>query len=443
MMAHMGERDGSGCSRTRGPSSTQTAGLEVWRLRSVDLPPLSSGSSGSSVFTEQAHMRKWQSRSQLSPDDEFMCPPLPGQVPVEPTVTSTGPTAQGAVEASPANRSSTGKPTLCRKRKGIRGFLRRVWKAMRHRFGCCCHCSAVDDVEPFAPPADLDPEPDPDHSAVKPNNESFESLFNIGEMIGSGGFGRVFKGTRKFDGKKVAIKEINKIDNNRYLVIPGHPEPLVTEVALLLLMRQEPRSPYIIQLYEWFEHPEKFTLVMEYPEPCESLLDFIRRNSTLHETTARVIMRQAVLAVQHCIERGVFHNDVHADNFLLMKNKLEVKLIDFGCGQLLSSDGYESSKYLGLPDSCPPEAYTGPRFHAIPTNVWSLGVVLYEMVNACSPFFGRTDITQGEVIFENSNLSKECRDLIIQLEKFRRFTCLVISGNNTLAVLGAGLELVT
>jgi len=54
-------------------------------------------------------MRKWQSRSQLSPDDEFMCPPLPGQVPVEPTVTSTGPTAQGAVEASPANRSSTGK----------------------------------------------------------------------------------------------------------------------------------------------------------------------------------------------------------------------------------------------------------------------------------------------------------------------------------------------
>jgi len=64
----------------------------------------------------------------------------------------------------------SGKPTLCRKRKGIRGFLRRVWKAMRHRFGCCCHCSAVDDVEPFAPPADLDPEPDPDHSAVKPNN---------------------------------------------------------------------------------------------------------------------------------------------------------------------------------------------------------------------------------------------------------------------------------
>ncbi|XP_077080088.1 serine/threonine-protein kinase pim-3-like, partial [Siphateles boraxobius] len=255
-----------------------------------------------------------------------MCSPLPGQVPVEPTVTSNGLTAQGAVEVSPANKSST----ECRKRRGICTFLVSVWKAMKHHFGCCCHSSAVDVVEPFVPPPDLDPEPDPDHSAVKPNNESFASFFNVGKMTGSGGFGRVYEGTRKFDGKKVAIKQISKIDNNRYLDIPGHPEPLVTEVALLLMMRQEPRSPYVIQLYEWFEHPRKFTLVMEYPEPCESLLDFIIRNPELDEPTARVIMRRAVLAVQHCIEHGVFHNDIHAENFLMKKNTFELKLIDFG-----------------------------------------------------------------------------------------------------------------
>ncbi|XP_056102570.1 serine/threonine-protein kinase pim-3-like [Rhinichthys klamathensis goyatoka] len=188
------------------------------------------------------------------------------------------------------------------------------------------------------------------------------------------------------------------------------------------MMRQEPRSPYVIQLYEWFEHPRKFTLVMEYPEPCESLLDFIIRNPELDEPTARVIMRQAVLAVQHCIEHGVFHNDVHADNFLMKKNTLELKLIDFGCGQLLSSDGYESRIYLGLMAYCPPEVFTDTRFHAVPTNVWALGVLLYEMVNACSPFGNRMEITQAKVTFRNSNLSK---------------------GNNILAVLGGGLELVT
>ncbi|XDV42666.1 hypothetical protein PO909_011284, partial [Leuciscus waleckii] len=182
----------------------------------------------------------------------FLNPPLPGQVPVEPTETSDGRTAQSAVEASPVNKSST---------------------------------------------------------------ESFESLYNVGKMIGSGGFGKVYLGTRRFDGKKVAIKRMCKIHNDRYLNIPGNPKPLVTEVALLMMMRREPISPFVIRLYEWFEDPRDFTLVMEYPEPCESLLDFIPRNHHVFETTAQIIMRQAVLAVQHCIHRGVFHNDIHAQNF--------------------------------------------------------------------------------------------------------------------------------
>ncbi|XP_051730065.1 serine/threonine-protein kinase pim-2-like isoform X1 [Ctenopharyngodon idella] len=351
--------------------------------------------------------------------EELLCPPLPGQVPVEPAETSYGLTAQGAREAPPVNKSSTEKPTEHKKRKRIRSFLNRLWKAMKHPFRCCCPCSAVDVVEPFVPPPVLEPEPDPeppspapDHFSFKPNNESFESLYNVGAMIGSGGFGRVYEGTRKFDGKKVAIKRMLKIDNARYLDIPGHPKPLVTEVALLLMMRREPTSPFVIQLYEWFEHPRKFTLIMEYPEPCESLLDFINREPGPDEPVSRVIMLQAVVAIQHCIKHGVFHNDIHALNFLFKRRTSELKLIDFGAGQLFSSDGYESDTYIGAPDYCPPEVLTEPRFHAVPANVWALGVLLYNMVNTCRPFCNRTEITQAKVTFQNSNLSKECRDLI-------------------------------
>ncbi|CAM4606660.1 unnamed protein product [Leuciscus chuanchicus] len=242
----------------------------------------------------------------------FLCPPLPGQVPVEPTETSTGRTAQGAVEASPVNKSST---------------------------------------------------------------ESFDSFYNVEKMIGSGGYGKVFLGTRKFDGKKVAIKRMRKIDNDLYLNIPGNPEPLVTEVALLMMMRRESISPFVIQLYQWFEEPRGFTLVMEYPEPCERLLDSITREPW-NDRFSQVVMRQAVQAVQHCIHHGVFHNDIHSQNFLLKKDTLELKLIDFGCGQLFSSEGYESNIYKGVPDYCPPEVLTEPRFHAIPANVWSLGVLI-------------------------------------------------------------------
>ncbi|XP_048027244.1 serine/threonine-protein kinase pim-2-like isoform X3 [Megalobrama amblycephala] len=487
--------------------------------------------------------------------DGWLCPPLPGQVPVEPKETLRGLTAQGAMEASPVSESSTEKPTERRKRKRIRSFLNRPWKAMKSPFRCCCPCSDVDVVEPFVPPPDLEPEPDPeppspapdhsgvkpinekpterrkrkrirsflnrlwkamkspfrcccpcsdvdvvepfvpppdlepepdpepqspapdlepepdpepqspapdlepesdpepdpepqspapdlepesdpeppspapdlepesdpeppspapDHSGVKPINESFESLYNVGAMLGSGGFGRVYEGTRKFDGKKVAIKQMLKIDNDRYLHIPGHPKPLVTEVALLLMMRREPICPYVIHLYEWFEHPQTFTLVMEYPEPCESLHDFIARNPRLCEPAAQLIVLQAMMALLHCLERGVFHHDIHAENFLWNKDTFRLKLIDFGCGQLFSSDGYESKIYIGAPLYCPPEVLTEPRFHAVPTNVWALGVLLYKMVNGCLPFRSRIEITQAKITFHNSTLSEECADLISQ-----------------------------
>ncbi|CAM4721282.1 unnamed protein product [Leuciscus chuanchicus] len=274
----------------------------------------------------------------------FLCPPLPGQVPVEPTETSTGQTAQGAVEASPVNESST---------------------------------------------------------------VSFESLYNVEQLIGSGGFGRVFLGTRKFDGKKVAIKRMLKSDNYRYLYIPGNPKPLVTEVALLMMMRLEPISPFVIQLYEWFEHPKEFTLVMEYPGHCESLFDIIYRQPW-SDWFSRVVMRQAVRAVLHCIHHGVFHSDIHPQNVLFEKDTLDLKLIDFGCGQLFSSEGYERNRYRGVLDYCPPEVFTEPRFHAVPANVWSLGVVLYELSNTCLPFRDRTEITKAEVTFQNPNLSKRC-----------------------------------
>ncbi|XP_039529889.1 developmentally-regulated protein kinase 1-like isoform X3 [Pimephales promelas] len=346
----------------------------------------------------------------LSRSDSFqegICPPSPSQVSIEPTDISNVPTAHGAVEASPVNNSSTEKRTKGKKMKRIRSFLRNVWTAVKSPSGCCSDSKAVDVVEPFVPPLDLLSEPDSDsrQSGVEPNHDSFKSLYNAGEMIGCGGYGRVFKGTRKFDGKKVAIKRMRKTSEDLYLAIPGHPKPLIAEVAVLLMMREEPVSPYAIQLHDWFEHPRKFTLVMEYPEPCESLLDFIYDNPQLDESTARLIMRQAVLAVQHCIEHNVFYNDIHADNFLVKKDTLELKLIDFGSGQILNSDGYDSDVYIGVKFYFPPEVLTEPWFHPVPVNVWALGVLLYEMVNTCPPFQNPKEITKAKVRFQNANLS--------------------------------------
>lgn len=100
-------------------------------------------------------------------------------------------------------------------------------------------------------------------------------------------------------------------------------------------------------MYEWFDRPKIFSLILECPQPCIVLRKFINDSSVLSEPIACSLMRQLVLAVQHCIDHGVFHNDIHADNILVNTDTLELKLIDFGSGHLLDSDGYDSLKYIG------------------------------------------------------------------------------------------------
>ncbi|KAK2896441.1 hypothetical protein Q8A67_010929 [Cirrhinus molitorella] len=141
-----------------------------------------------------------------------------------------------------------------KKKKGVRSFFKRVWKAVKRPF------RSKNRVEPFVPPAPEldDPEPDnqepspaPESLDFVPTNESIHSRYRVKNIIGQGGYGKVYEGIRISDGKKVAIKRIRKTPKDQYLQIPGHPEPLITEVALLLMMKEEPISPHAIQLYEW------------------------------------------------------------------------------------------------------------------------------------------------------------------------------------------------
>ncbi|XDV51190.1 hypothetical protein PO909_020115, partial [Leuciscus waleckii] len=233
----------------------------------------------------------------------------------------------------------------------------------------------------------------------------FESLYDVEDIIGSGGYGKVYAGTRKFDGRKVAIKRMSKMDNSCYLKIPGSPEPLVTEVALLLLMCRVPLSENVIQLYDWFEHPSEFTLIMEYPEPCETLA-VAMYSEPWSDLFSLAMMSRTVNAVQDCISHGVFHSDIHPLNLLFIPEYVGLKLIDFGCGQLFSSEGYESNTYRGVPGYCPPEILTERRFQAVPANVWSLGVLLYELSNGCLPFCDDSEIIAAKVTFQNPKLSK-------------------------------------
>lgn len=118
---------------------------------------------------------------------------------------------------------------------------------------------------------------------------------------------------------------------------PGVAEPLFVEVALNLLLNQPPLSPYIVHMLDWFEEPDQFILVMEYSQPSKELFKFFVKEKP-SESQARSLMYQAVLGAKHCLDQGVLHRDIKLDNYVINTETNQVKLIDFGCGDIVKDD---------------------------------------------------------------------------------------------------------
>nr|XP_055062005.1 uncharacterized protein LOC129444978 [Misgurnus anguillicaudatus] len=253
-----------------------------------------------------------------------------------------------------------------------------------------------------------DPEPGPSVTT-----ETFESKYQLLEMdvIGQGSFGVVFKGIRQTDGNLVAIKQMMKQKKkDRYIQIPGYPQPLLTEIALMLRLRESYHCPYIIEMYDWYETSKMFTIAMEYPQESQSLWSFVYKYK-LSESAARHLMYQAVRAVEHCLMNGVVHTDIHPGNFLVQKKTMTLKLIDFGLGHLFRFDGHASKDFRGAKECTPPEVQTNKKFFARPANTWALGGMLYFMMHAAYPY-PISDLYAGEPKKYDEGLSKEICELI-------------------------------
>nr|XP_055032836.1 proteoglycan 4-like [Misgurnus anguillicaudatus] len=222
--------------------------------------------------------------------------------------------------------------------------------------------------------------------------------------LGKGSFGAVFPGTSKADGKPVAIKFVKRRQPNRYFIMPGS-GMVLTELVVLHTLKEDP-NPHVIKLYDSYEDPDYFILVMERPDPCMTLNEFIKLQRGLLESTARILMRQAVMAVKHCFKHETFHTDLHAGNFLVDKNNMLLKLIDFGCCDRLRDTAYAYEEYLGAPAYRPPEVRNRGRYHAMSSSVWSLGTLLYYMVNVNLPFPKYGPVTEGTINHENDYLTK-------------------------------------
>ena len=155
-----------------------------------------------------------------------------------------------------------------------------------------------------------------------------------------------------------------------------------------------------------------FYIVMERVEG-QDLFDFISESGTLAEDVVRdMFFRQVVDTVFLCHERGVLHGDIKDENILIDTETENIKLIDFGSGHRLNSGIY--TQYEGTRVYAPPEWISARRYRAEGLTVWSLGILLYDMLCGDIPFETDEEIRRGSLVwFDHLDLSETVKSLVV------------------------------
>ena len=210
----------------------------------------------------------------------------------------------------------------------------------------------------------------------------FEALED--KSIGKGGFGCVWKVRHKITKKVYAIKVINKDSIIKQNLI----EQTNREIEIMYKLDH----PHIIKLYNHYEDDEDFCLVMQYASKGQ-LYNQIKRLKRLDQKTAAQYMREIISAVKYLHTRNppIIHRDIKPENILLDSDG-RCKLADFGWSNF-EEKNKQRETYCGTPEYLAPEMINKSG-HDETVDIWSLGVLLFELLTGKTPFNFKGDRNQ-------------------------------------------------
>lgn len=206
----------------------------------------------------------------------------------------------------------------------------------------------------------------------------------IRRLLGQGGMGRVYHAYDPLIGRDVAIKVmLPEMARN-----PDLKERFVREAQAAGHLRH----PNIVTIHDLGEEAGVPYIVMEHLEG-EDLDDFIRRQAPLSISEKLDIIRQVCNALGYAHARGVVHRDIKPANIRLLEGRVP-KVMDFGIAKMGATHLTQTGLTVGTPHYMAPEQIRGERERIDGrTDIFALGVVLYELLFYRRPFEGDHPLT--------------------------------------------------
>ncbi|XP_039322522.1 microtubule-associated serine/threonine-protein kinase 3 isoform X11 [Saimiri boliviensis] len=280
-------------------------------------------------------------------------------------------------------------------------------------------------LEEEQPPAPESPESRTlvGQSRRKPCESDFETI----KLISNGAYGAVYLVRHRDTRQRFAIKKINK----QNLMLRNQIQQVFVERDILTFAE----NPFVVSMFCSFETRRHLCMVMEYVEggDCATLL---KNMGPLPVDMARMYFAETVLALEYLHNYGIVHRDLKPDN-LLITSLGHIKLTDFGLSKIglmsMATNLYEGhiekdarefidKQVCGTPEYIAPEVIFRQGYGK-PVDWWAMGIVLYEFLVGCVPFFGDTpeelfgQVVSDEIMWPDGDeaLPADAQDLITRL----------------------------
>ena len=203
--------------------------------------------------------------------------------------------------------------------------------------------------------------------------------YELISKVAQGGMGALYKARHPTLDRVVLLKKLTLRGSSQFV------ERFKREARLMMDFKND----HIVQVYDHFKEGSSYFIVEEFVDG-ESLDALIRRERYLGNEAAMLILYEVAKALKYAHDKQVIHRDIKPSN-ILISNQGELKLVDFGIATSLeeTEDGLtRDGTVLGTPCYIPPEQFDDARRVDRRADIYSLGVVLYEMLTGRTPFPG-------------------------------------------------------